>query len=107
MKNDIKTKKKVAKKTQVWNKPVSISDKDWRTFWDKEKTGLNVEGIRNNDDEGIDVPIHMRGGMFQWNFEEKKDHSVKIMWVLAVLCVLVALFAMYSDGVALSEGYIH
>ena len=104
MKNDIKTKKKVtkkvAKKTPVWNKPVSISDKDWSKFAPVDEVGVD-------NDEGIDVPIHMRGGMFQWNFNKKKDHSVKIMWVLAVLCVLVALFAMYSDGVALSEGYIH
>jgi hypothetical protein len=61
----------------------------------KKKTKLDEVGVDN--DPGIDVPLHVRGGHFTWNFEEKESffdrNADKITWVLTVVnaAILISL----------------
>lgn len=47
------------------------------------------KGVDNDPD--IDVPLHARGGHFNWNFEYKKAMSItdKITWVLTAVNVAI------------------
>ena len=50
---------------------------------------LDEIGIDN--DPGIDVPLHARGGHFTWNFEEKRAMPWydKVTWVLTAVNVAI------------------
>lgn len=43
-----------------------------------------------DDEPGIDVPFHLRGGDWKWNFEKKPmSLADKITWVLTVVNVAI------------------
>lgn len=44
--------------------------------------------------EDIEVPIHLRGGSFHWNFEKRMPLTDKITWVLTAVnvAILITLF---------------
>jgi len=53
-----------------------------------KKPKLDQSGVDN--DPGIDVPLHARGGHFKWNFEEDVTPWYdKITWVLTAVNVAI------------------
>lgn len=75
----------------------------------RAKRAYNKEYYERKKKElDIDVPVHARGGRWKWNFEsENMSSELAIMWILAGLCILFALFAMHGDQQALNAGLIH
>lgn len=75
-----KIKKSIEEK-QKWEKLYPLTDKQW-------------DEIGVDNDPGIDVPLHARGGQWKWNFEKKMSLTDKITWVLTVVnvAILISLF---------------
>lgn len=48
---------------------------------------LDEAGV--NNDKGIDVPLHARGGEWKWNFEKRMPLVDKITWVLTAVNVAI------------------
>lgn len=48
---------------------------------------LDEQGVDN--DPGIDVPLHLRGGSFQWNFQKRMPWYDKVTWVLTGVNVAI------------------
>ena len=42
-----------------------------------------------DNDEGIDVPLHLRGGQWTWNFEKKMPLVDKITLVITIVNVAI------------------
>lgn len=98
-------KKKITKRAvkNVYNEATKRADKAVQDYWDKKWNEIGVD-----NDQGIDAPLHARGGRWKWNFEsENMSSELAIMWILAGLCILFALFAMHGDQQALNAGLIH
>lgn len=56
---------------------------------DVQGRDMSLDPIGIDNDPGIDVPLHARGGAWKWNFEKKTPLVDKILWVLAVVEVVV------------------
>ena len=56
---------------------------------DVQGRDMTLDEIGVDNDPGIDVPPHLRGGEFNWNFEKKTPIIDKILWVLAVVEVAI------------------
>lgn len=50
----------------------------WQAYWDE---------IGIDNDPGIDVPLHARGGEWKWNFQKKMPWYDKVTWVLTAVNV--------------------
>lgn len=48
---------------------------------------LDQVGVDN--DPGIDVPLHIRGGHFKWNFQKRMPWYDKVTWVLTGVNVAI------------------
>lgn len=57
---------------------------------------LDEIGVDNAVD--IDVPLHLRGGEFHWNFEKKTPLVDKILWVLAVVEVAILISLIVKNA---------
>lgn len=58
--------------------------------WDEVgviRSPLDQVGVDN--DPGIDVPLHARGGQWKWNYENKMPLHDKITWVLTAVNVAI------------------
>jgi len=54
-------------------------------YWDKyESDEIGVDNAT-----GIDVPLHIRGGSFQWNFQKRMPWYDKVTWVLTGVNVAI------------------
>lgn len=54
-------------------------------YWDEyESDEIGVDNAT-----GIDVPIHLRGGSFQWNFQKRMPWYDKVTWVLTGVNVAI------------------
>lgn len=90
------TNKNLKKLEEIENEVDSYNvDQKWIKFYQKSKKevidfpeiGTQV-GV--DSDPSIDVPIHLRGGEFHWNFEKKPMALVdKITWVLTAVNVAI------------------
>ena len=49
----------------------------------------NIDEIGVDNNPGIDVPLHLRGGAWKWNFEKKMSMEDKITWVLTAVNVAI------------------
>lgn len=79
------TKKKVTKKEKYKGEHL---DKGIITH--EEATIEQISGAYN--DQGIEVPLHLRGGYWKWNFDKKPmPWYDKITWVLTVVNVGILL----------------
>jgi len=54
-------------------------------YWDNY--GFDEVGVDNA--VGIDVPLHIRGGSFQWNFQKRMPWYDKVTWVLTAVNVAI------------------
>lgn len=54
---------------------------------DSYRARLDKVGVDNED--GIDVPLHLRGGEWTWNFEKKIPLVDKITWGLTTVNVVI------------------
>jgi len=51
---------------------------------------MSLDEIGIDNDPGIDVPLHARGGDWKWNFEKKPmSLTDKITWVLTAVNVAI------------------
>ena len=54
-------------------------------YWDNyESDEIGVDNAT-----GIDVPLHLRGGSFQWNFQKRMPWYDKVTWVLTGVNVAI------------------
>ena len=54
-------------------------------YWDEyESDEIGVDNAT-----GIDVPLHLRGGSFQWNFQKRMPWYDKVTWVLTGVNVAI------------------
>lgn len=60
-----------------------------RLFESNGYKNWDEKGVDN--DPGIDVPLHARGGQWKWNYEKKMPLTDKITLVLTVVNVLILL----------------
>ena len=75
------TKRAVNKAEVAATKGDKVTEDYWQAYWDEI-------GVDNTT--GIDVPLHLRGGEFHWNFEEKPmSLTDKITWVLTGVNVAI------------------
>ncbi len=69
-------------------KAAKLGDKAQQEYWDKQWDEVGV-----NNDPGIDVPLHARGGQWEWNYERKPSFMDKyvneVTWVLTVVNVAI------------------
>ena len=70
-------------------KAAELGDKAQAEYW---QANWDEPGVDN--DPGIDVPLHLRGGHFTWNFEESKPSFMdkyvnEVTWVLTVVNVAI------------------
>lgn len=55
-----------------------------------DQTDFEFDEIGVDNDPGIDVPLHTRGGHFKWNFEEDVTPWYdKVTWVLTAVNVAI------------------
>ncbi len=54
-------------------------------YWDK--VARDEQGVDNAT--GIDVPLHLRGGSFKWNFQKRMPWYDKVTWVLTGVNVAI------------------
>lgn len=94
MVNNIKVLTPGFKKIEVNQSPMwDLSDKshiDWDKKWDE---------IGVDNDPGIDVPLHARGGHFSWNFEKKSmPWYNKVTWGLTAVNVAILISLVIKNG---------
>ncbi len=77
------TKKKVTKSFEK-KKSDELNDQITK-YWDNyESDEIGVDNAT-----GIDVPLHIRGGSFKWNFQKRMPWYDKVTWVLTGVNVAV------------------
>lgn len=54
-------------------------------YWDE----YDSDEIGVDNATGIDVPLHLRGGSFQWNFQKRMPWYDKVTWVLTGVNVAI------------------
>ena len=54
-------------------------------YWDK--VARDEVGVDNAT--GVDVPLHLRGGSFKWNFQKRMPWYDKVTWVLTGVNVAI------------------
>ena len=54
-------------------------------YWDN----YDSDEIGVDNAVGIDVPLHIRGGSFQWNFQKRMPWYDKVTWVLTGVNVAI------------------
>ena len=54
-----------------------------------KKVNPVLDEIGVDNATGIDVPIHLRGGSFQWNFQKRMPWYDKVTWVLTAVNVAI------------------
>ena len=54
-------------------------------YWDN----YDSDEIGVDNTTGIDVPLHLRGGSFQWNFQKRMPWYDKVTWVLTGVNVAI------------------
>lgn len=90
------TKRKAISKKVIGNTNTASGSVD--IVISKQASRYGIGGTATEDiiwDNAIDVPIHLRGGEFHWNFDKKPMQLVdKITWVLTAVnvAILISLF---------------
>lgn len=54
-----------------------------------KKVNPVLDEIGVDNATGIDVPLHLRGGSFQWNFQKRMPWYDKVTWVLTGVNVAI------------------
>ena len=54
-------------------------------YWDN----YDSDEIGVDNATGIDVPLHLRGGSFQWNFQKRMPWYDRVTWVLTGVNVAI------------------
>lgn len=86
-----KPPKKVTKNNAA-EKAVELADKAQVEYWQ-----AFLEEKRVDNDPGIDVPLHARGGQWKWNFENKMPLHDKITWVLTAVNVAILSYLIIKN----------
>ena len=50
---------------------------------------ISLDEVGVDNAIGTDVPLHLRGGSFQWNFQKKMPWYDKVTWVLTAVNVAI------------------
>lgn len=90
------------------NMPRTIKKKVTKSFEKKKIDELNDEITKywdNYDSDeigvdnavGTDVPLHIRGGSFQWNFQKRKPWYDKVTWVLTGVNVAILITLVFRN----------
>ena len=76
---------KIGKDDEFEKKKLDDLNDQITKYWDNyESDEIGVDNAT-----GIDVPLHLRGGSFQWNFQKRMPWYDKVTWVLTGVNVAI------------------
>ena len=75
----------VGSKTKSYKEKEKEFHDEIDNYWKRYKS----DEIGVDNAVGVDVPLHLRGGSFQWNFQKRMPWYDKVTWVLTGVNVAI------------------